>query len=467
MFTDEARVQFGVEPVVSSEMNQAILTWMNIYRGQPLWVDEEDDIRTINFAKSICEETARLTTLAIDVKISGGARAKWLQEQIDKAIAPRLRGWVEYGCAGGTVIFKPNGSGIDVVTPDRFMVTEQDSNKKITGVIFQDSYTVGKKIYNKLEYHRFKKMRVYAEAEPTERTLYLISTKTYESDNTADIGREIPITSTRWSGIQPEVAIEKQKGDRLDAPMFGVFTMPAANNIDLDSPLGLSIFSQALEEMKDLDIAYSRNSAEIYDSQTIELIDDALLQVDGKNAKKATLPRHVHNVFGNGVETFYQQIQRPLNTAARIAGMDQQLSLIGYKCGFSNGYFVFDQKTGMVTATQVEADDRRTIQLIKDIRDNLKAALEDVIYAMTVFADLYDLAPVGDYTVDFDFGDITYNEDEDRNRNYQLMMQGIIPKWYYLVKFEGMGEDEAKKIVQEADEAGAARAQLFAAASEE
>ena len=175
------------------------------------------------------------------------------------------------------------------------------------------------------------------------------------------------------------------------------------------------------------------------------------------------LPRHVHNVFGNGMEAFYQQIDRPLKTEERRVGINQQLSFIGFKCGFSEGYFVLDQKTGMVTATQVESTDRRTIQLIKDIRDSLKTALKETIYAMNVIADLYEKAPVGSYTVDFDFGDITYNADEDRNRWYQLMVQGVIPKWYYLVKHEGMGEDEAKAVVAAADEANAAKTALFAA----
>lgn len=443
MFQQEAKTRFGTDPIVSNRMTAAVARWMCTYTGNPEWLDDDDNVRTINFAKAVCSETARLATLAIKVDLSGGPRAQWLQAQLERCIFQRLRAWVEYGAAGGTVIFKPNGHGIDVVTPDRFMITEADSNKNITGAVFQDQYTVGRKIYTRLEYHRFTQERVY-----------MVSTRTFVSESESDIGRQVPIDSTKWAGIEPEVSITQRSGEPLDGPLFGVFVMPEANNIDLDSPLGMSIFAGAMEEMRDLDIAYSRYAEEQEDSRTIELLDDTLIAQDGKKTGKThiNLPRHVHNVFGNGIETFYQQIDRPIKTAERKVGMDMQLSLIGYKCGFSNGYFVFDQKTGMVTATQVESDDRRTIQLIKDIRDNLERALRDTIYAMGVFADLYELAPVGDYTVDFDFGDITYNVDEDRMRNYQLMMQGIIPKWFYLVKFEGYGEDEAKQIVAEAEQ---------------
>jgi len=452
MFKEAAKSKFGVEPVISSAMTGAADEWMNIYRGMPSWA--HDEIKTINMAKTICSETARLVCLDIGINISGsGARAKYLQEQIDKTLMPRLRAFVEYGCAGGTVIFKPNRHGIDIVTPDRFMVTEYDSNKKITAGIFQDTYTEGKDYLTKLEYQHFVEKQ------------YAIETKTFSSRSESSIGSQIPIERTIWAGIDPEVYIRpKNAGGAINNPLYGVFTMPEANNIDLDSPLGMAIFANAIEELADLDVAYSRNTEEIKDSNTIELIDEALLHKEGKRGKLRTLPSHVHNVFGNGVDSFYQQIDRPLKTEQRIAGINNLLSFIGYKCGFSEGYFVLDRKTGLVTATQVEADDRRTIQLIKDIRDNLKIAIEDTVYAMDRLADLYKETPAGTYKIDFDFGDITYNEDEDRNRWYQLMMQGLVPKWYYLMKYEGLGEDEAKALVDEADQATASRTALFAEA---
>ena len=67
-----------------------------------------------------------------------------------------------------------------------------------------------------------------------------------------------------------------------------------------------------------------------------------------------------------------------------------------------------------------------------------------------VFADLYNLAPAGDYEATYDFGDITYNEEEDRARNLTLANAGYIPKWQYLVRFEGYSEEEARAAVEEA-----------------
>ena len=236
--------------------------------------------------------------------------------------------------------------------------------------------------------------------------------------------------------------------------MFGVFRTPQANSADISTPMGLPVFAEAVEELRDLDVAYSRNAKEIFDSEKIILADDRLMFDTGGNLNNRTpsvkLPHYVKNVFGNSSEEFYQEINPQLNTEVRLKGINALLSQIGYKCGFSNGYFVFDAKSGMVTATQVESDDRRTIQTVKDIRDKLEDCLNGAIYAMSVYADLYSLAPIGTYEITYDFGDITYNREEDRTRWWQYVMQGKVPAWMYFQKFEGMSEEEAKTMVEEA-----------------
>lgn len=126
------------------------------------------------------------------------------------------------------------------------------------------------------------------------------------------------------------------------------------------------------------------------------------------------MPKFFKAIAGLDSSEAYHEVNPTLNTEMRKSGINQCLSLVGVKCGFSNGYFVIDEKTGMVTATQVESDDRRTIQLIKDVRDAMQNCLDDLFYAQSVFADLYNLAPAGDYEATYDFGDITYNEEEDR-----------------------------------------------------
>ena len=148
---------------------------------------------------------------------------------------------------------------------------------------------------------------------------------------------------------------------------------------------------------------------------------------------------------------------------ARIKDINFDLSMAGVKCGFSEGVFVLDGQTGMITATQVEADDRDTIQTIKTDRDALKDAITQALAGADALVTLYNLAPLGEYEVNFNFGDVTYNYEEDKASWRAYVMQGWVPKWMYFVKFEGMSEEEAKAMTAEADAAQIEKAQLFGA----
>ena len=443
-FATQAEKEFNVKAVTSSEMGAFINTCADIYRGRPAWRNGADDIETINFAKSLCSETARLATLGISVTLAGSARADWLQSQINNVFS-QIRHWVEYGCALGTIVLKPDVSGVDVYTPDEFMITNH-KNGSVTEIVFLDQKhsADGKRVYTRLEKHTVN-----------DDGTYTITNRCYVGNSTSDISRPINIAFTPWKELEEEVTI-----NNLKRPLYSVFRMPQANHIDINSPLGLPIFSEAIQELRDLDIAYSRNAKEIFDSKRTILVDSDVLLPLGKptsfTAQSAALSRQamglpdmVTNVNGNGIESYYQEINPTLNTAVRITGINALLNQIGYKSGFSNGYFVFNENTGLATATQVEADQQRTIQLVADIREKLSEAIKGLVYALNAFADLYDLAPLGTYDESsmLHFEDITYSFEEDKQHHYSLAMQGKYPWEEYYVQFLKCSREEARALL--------------------
>ena len=438
-----AKEEFNIEPISSAQMEQWVQECINIYRGEPNWLSEDENIDTVNFAKSICSEVARLTMLATSITVDGSARAEWLQERINEMYF-QLREWIEYGCAYGTIILKPDGQTVRMYTPGEFEVTDSEKGN-ITGIVFHNWEKEGDKWYTLLEYHRF------------EGEQYAITNKCYLGDYPDDTKKQVDIALSPWSNLAEEVYI-----NNIDRMLFGVFRTPQANNIDLASPFGLPIFSEAVQELRDLDIAYSRNAEEIFDSSRTVLRDsDAMMSGGGKKVVNSAaalehrrdmmkLPRVVKNIQGDGKELFYQEINPQLNTEMRLKGLNALLNQIGYKSGFSNGHFVFNESGGIQTATQVEADQQRTIQMVKDVRDRTENCTDGVVYALDVFADLYGYAPSGDYEIVYDFGDITYNRDEDRTRWWGYVSAGKVPAWMFFVKFEGMSEEDAKAMVAEA-----------------
>ena len=93
IFKRQAENDFDVESIVSPEMEKAIDQCAKIYHGQPEWLDDDEGIKTINFAKALCSETARLVTLGIGIHLEGSDRAEWLQQQIDLVYPSFETGW--------------------------------------------------------------------------------------------------------------------------------------------------------------------------------------------------------------------------------------------------------------------------------------------------------------------------------------------------------------------------------------
>ena len=454
--TDIGKI-FGVELISSSEMNTALKKWDDISTGKPSWLNTNDDIETVNMAKHISDTRAKLTTLDIGIAVSGSSRADYLQTLADQLLELLPDGIADADRLGGVMI-KWNGKAWDFILPGDFGITEKDNNGDIIGAIFAAHTSQKSAHYTRLEYHRFEG------TDENGGRLYHVSNKVFKNQlnihGEYTIGAEVHLKDVDvWAHMEPEVSIRK-----LKKPLFAYYRVPGSNTIDPSSPLGLSVFANAITELKAIDIAVSRKNAEVEDSKHITFVGQTLVR-SAKNLG-IELPRFVQGL-GMGlkdadVSAIHEHVPTLL-TDQRIKDINFDLSMAGVKCGFSEGVFVLDGQTGMITATQVEADDRDTIQTIKTDRDALKTALEQALYGADAFATLYKLAPVGAYEVDFNFGDITYNYEEDKAAWRAYVLQGWAPVWLYFVKFEGMSEEEAKALQAEAEAGLVKKAALFGA----
>lgn len=429
---------FGVDLITSSEMDSAIRHWDEISTGKPPWSSVKDDIKTVNMAKHIADTRARLAMLDIGIAISGSARADYLQKIADDLLKQLPDKFADAERLGGMVI-KWNGTSWDYILPGHFGITAKDANGNITGAIFASFASQDDGHYTRLEYHRFDGDK------------YLVSNKAFknqlEGDGKYALGRQVTLQSVdAWAELKDEVAIAN-----LEKPLFAYYRVHGSNTIDSASPLGLSIFANALTELEAIDIAVSRKNAEVEDSKHITFVGQTVVQ--NATNKGIELPRFVKGLgvgLSDGEVSAIHEHVPTLLTDQRIKDINFNLSMAGVKCGFSEGVFVLDGQTGMITATQVEADDRDTIQTIKADRDALKAALEQAFYGANAMATLYNAAPLGEYEVDYNFGDITYNYSEDKSAWQSYVSRGWVPAWLYFVKFEGMSEEEAKQLTQEA-----------------
>lgn len=443
MFTPEEVYQiFNVQPAASSVMIGAIESWKDIYEGRACWLADDPEMRSAQFAAIVSSEAARLATIELSFEISGSARADYLQQRMS-ILQDKIRTQLEYACALGGMMLKPNGDGVDFIKQGEFIPVDLDSNGDITGAIFPSAKQLGNQYFTRFEYQRF------------EGSTYKISNKAYISDSPETIGRPVSLAAVReWANIQPEVSI-----DNLEHPLFAYLKMPWANQVDSSSPLGCSIFAKAIDTIQDIDFTARGLRHEIKTADRKVFVSDKILRRDDKGkVMRNPIPDLIQGLEYNVDEkNTYHEFNPEIRIEQYRQSMQTFLNIAGNQCGFSNGYFSFDEQTGMVTATQVEADQQRTISTATDIQKALKTALSGLAYGLDAYASLYNLAPAGAYEENYSMRDLSVNVTEDRARAWQMVLQGKVPFYWYAMNYESMSKDEARKLYREAQEESAAR----------
>lgn len=425
---------FGITLFNNYDMNDALRQWDELYRAP----------KGMQFASVIASEVARLATLEFEVDVDNvTARGEIIKRVLKREFSNNLRKQVEYGCAYGSLLIKPNFDGknisIDHIKPNCFIPVEFDSNNKLTSVICLDRRTIGDYIYTKAELCTYKNNR------------YTVSTRAYVSKDINDFGIEIPLTDVEeWKGIKKDVLIQN-----VDRPLFGLFRYPAANNIDIDSPLGVSIFSRSCDALQKLDVAFDKFNNDIDTSDKVLFVADYLLmrtEAGKKMERTNPLPKVVKslNFVTNGTEV--KEWIPEIRDVQYKSAIQMYIDIISIQCGFDAGYFTFDNSSRTIrTATEVTADQQRTLSTVADVQIEIHNVIEDVIYAINALISLYKLTTddVNDVAYTIKYKDFNLDPEQERNNTLLLIEKGILPKWKYLVEYEGYTEEKAKELIEQ------------------
>ena len=97
----------------------------------------------------------------------------------------------------------------------------------------------------------------------------------------------------------------------------------------------------------------------------------------------------------------------------------------------------------------------RSYQLVSDIQLSLENALNELIRIIDDLCDIYNLAPSGNYDVSYKWDDsIIIDAEKEKLQDMQEVNNGLMPKWKYKVKWQGLTEEQAKAEIADEDETG-------------
>lgn len=433
--------ELDVNIAVSREMTQGIDLWMNMFANAAPWLD--DKTKSMGLAADIASECARLVTLELESEITG---CDFLNEEYQELLK-HIRETSEFGCAGGGLIFKPYIDGehivVEAVKADSFFPVAFNGRKQITDCVFAEYKVDGKKTYTRLERHALND------------GTYYITNKAYvnESGDTdiQTLGREIPLEDVdEWADLEPELQIAN-----IDQCLFGYFKVPFANTIDQGSPLGVSVYSRAIENIREADRQWSRI---LWEYEGSELAIHASVDCFGKDksgdwilpeGKERLYRTFEHDGTRNrAIEVFSPAIR----DTSMFNGLNNILKRIEFDCGLAYGTLSDPQNVDK-TAEEIKTSKQRSWQMISDIQKSLETALKELLYAMVKLGQIHTL-PVSDgYEVSFNWDDSIIVDKEKELLSMQAdVASGIIRPELYIAKKYGVTEQEALKMMPQQEE---------------
>ena len=248
--------------------------------------------------------------------------------------------------------------------------------------------------------------------------------------------------------MDPPEEIEPLVHTEYEKPLFQILSPNICNNIDFDSPLGVSVFANCISQLKGCDM--------IYDSYVNEFILGRKRILVPISAAKMQMQKDgvAAPVFDASDSVYYQmpgdkqedlkltEVDMAIRAQEHDLAMQRSLDLLSLKVGMGTGRFQFDS-SGVKTATEVISDKSDLYQNLQRNEIPVKAALINMVKAIFFLDNGHEI----EVTVDFD-DSIIEDSNTTIDRNIKLIQAGLRSKLTAIMEIEKCSEADAKKELE-------------------
>jgi A118 family predicted phage portal protein len=445
-----------IQPAVSTMMKNSIELWEDLYQDKSPWCGEDNTLKSLGLPSMIASEKARMATIEMQIKVTGESeRAKFIKDFVDKKLTPTIRKQLEYGIALGGLSIKPyimKGAnnkykiGLNYVKAGDFYPLAFSSEGEMIECAFVDRIIHRNEIFSKVEWYKLEGTTLIIRNKAFKRT----DNGNIQTIPRTEIGTPINLHSVpEWANISEEVIIND-----TESIMFAYFKMPLSNNIDLNSPLGVSGFSRAIDLIRRADEIYSDLLWELEGGQLAVDVDrTALNPIKDKNGKPIEiLPQRQERLFRHsldlGDDNKYEVFSPALRDKNIINALNTVLMHIEDVTELSRGTLSEVTYSEARTATELKILKQRSFSANQAIQTELQHALEDVIDIADKYCDLYSICPKGDFEVAYIWDDsILVDKDAERQVDLLDVDKGLLSKVEYRMKWMGETQVQAEQAI--------------------
>lgn len=419
------------QPVISHEMQTQSELWHDIYTNNALWL--KNDVISLRLPTAVASELSRLVFTESEITTDEKSPYKATADDFTS----RLGGEFETALAFGGMMFKPYLSHgkifIDLIRADCF-VPVSFAGKTMTAAIFVSRKTVGNAYFTLIEYHEFN----------SENNTHTIKNKVCKSLNSEIIGWECGFDEVpEWSGLVTNITFTN-----VEKPLFSYFRVPSANDIDIDSPLGVSVYARAVDLFRQADEQWARIEWE-YESK------ETALDVSRDMIKGNDLPKRKNRIYrkydtdsldGN----FYNIFSPEIRDSAQFNYFNRILQRIEFNCGLAYGT-LSDPQTVEKTAEEIKTSKQRSYTQVSAIQRNLETAVNDLFYAVSVYAKIGGISSES-AEITCTWGDsVLEDTDKEFQRRLQMVSAGLLTKEKFISWYFHCDENLANEYIPQSD----------------
>lgn len=393
----------------------------------------------LNMAKTVCEDWANLL-LNEKVSIKAGTYEKRLNEILEKNNF-RVQGnqliELSFALGSAAIVEYLDESGqvlLDFIRADMIYPLSWD-NGDITECAFGSMKVVAGKELIYLQVHRRGIADPQEGEKPEDPNLYYIENHYIDAES----GKEQELPEGVVSVIPTGSA----------APMFQVLMPNVCNNIDLDSPLGVSVYANGISQLKGCDLVYDSYMNEYVLGRKRIMVPISMakkqMEKDGVTAPSFDPKDTVYYLMpGDSREASKpEQVDMSIRAQEHELGIQRSLDLLSLKCGMGTGRYKFESG-GVKTATEVISDKSDLYQNRQKHVIVVNAALVAMAKAIA-FLD----RRLTDLTVEVSFDDsIIEDTNTTIDRNIKLVQAGLRSKLTAIMEINKCNEIEAKKELE-------------------
>lgn len=455
--TDDPRI--AIDPEEYIRINRSFRYYANKF-PRVWYVDaegkrKERPLNSINATKRVAQRMASITfNEQCEISFQDKEVDKFLNGVLDSNdFKNKLEENLEKGIVSGGVAARPyvdNGHiKIAWVRANQFYPLRSNTNDiseaaiaSITTRIEHDTTIY----YTLLEFHQW-----------TDEHTYQITNELYRSDSKNAVGTRYPLSEI-YPDLEESITLS---GDQMVKPLFCYFKMPGANNINVESPLGIGIVDNSRNILDNLNRTHDSFMWEIRNGRRTVAVPQSMMRFDD-NVHKPEFDTDTDvfvKLMGES-DMSITDLTHDIRVQQFTDSINFWLKELEGNVGMAPGTFSFDPKNGIQTATAVVSENSLTYQTRSSILTKVSAFIEDLcisILELAMTPELFDgqkpkfntnvdLNNIG-ITIHYDDG-VFVDKDKQMDEDLKNVIAGTLSKLTFLTRNYGLSDDKAKEELQ-------------------